>query len=190
MIERERPALRSNSAPASSNSRGFESASMSSAMLDGARSWAIGFIDGGLARQTDAPSDHTSRCANGRAIPLRRRSASEIPRSVRWGAVGAQCFGVATMVGEFLLVFFHLTVELIREGIDGGVHIRIDAFRMNFLSPHMHVGLDNLSYLVDAQHHTDIDHMIEMPRDPFQLVDDISADCGRDLEVVSGDMQV
>ena len=46
-IERESPALRSNSAPASSKRRAFESTSMSSAMFDRVSSWAIGFIDYG-----------------------------------------------------------------------------------------------------------------------------------------------
>src|SRR5947208_4707855 len=101
-----------------------------------------------------------------------------------------QRLGVAAMIGELFLMLLHLPIELVGERIDRGVHVGIDALRVDLLAANMDVRFHDLSYLVHTEHHADIDHMVEMPRHPVELVDDISADRGCDLKVMSGEVQV
>jgi hypothetical protein len=44
--------------------------------------------------------------------------------------------------------------------------------------------------LLDAQYHGDVHHLIEVPRHAVQLVDDVFAKRGSDVEVMSTDRQI
>ena len=54
----------------------------------------------------------------------------------------------------------------------------------------MQIDLSLVPELVHRQHHVDIDHVVEVPRDAIELGDDVIAERGRDVEVVAGQVQV
>src|SRR5438046_8040412 len=126
-MERASPELRSNSVPASSKRRVFESASTSSAMFEAVSSWAIGFIDEGVAWQNGGVLERTTlRVARPNTPPCCGRGIDVCVGSAgRRAAVGTERFGVATMIGELLLVLLHLPIKLVGERVDRRIHLWI-----------------------------------------------------------------
>jgi hypothetical protein len=87
-------------------------------------------------------------------------------------------------------VLEHLTVELVRKRIDRGVHVGFHALGVDILAADMQVGRDLLPELVDRQHDVHVDDVIEVSRHPHQLVDHVITDRGRDVEMMTAQVQI
>ena len=122
--------------------------------------------------------------------------SSRETRFMAWAFVGAYDCGKALdargvlAVREALLVPDHLAVELVHEPVDRGVHVAVVGLHVDVLARQVHVGLDALVELFHRHHHVHVDHVVEVPIDPFELRDDVVADRGRDFDVVAGEVQV
>src|SRR5208283_626453 len=97
---------------------------------------------------------------------------------------------IVAMTVAFLLVLENLAIELVCERINGGVHVRLDALRVNVLAAHMQISRYLLPELVDRKHDVDVDYMVEVPGQTHQLYGHVVADRGRDLEVMPTQIEV
>ena len=73
------------------------------------------------------------------------------------------------MAIALLLVLEHLAIELVRKCVDRRVHVRLDAFGVDFLAAHMQIGRYLLPELVDREHDIDVDYMVEVPGQTHEL---------------------
>ena len=96
---------------------------------------------------------------------------------------------------EAILVAHHLAVELVDQFIDRSVEISVARLREHVIALDVDVALGALPaflllLLFHREDHPHIDHLVEMTRDPIELVRDIAAKRGSDVEVMTADRQI
>src|SRR6266700_585513 len=182
-VERAICARSSKSAPTCSNRRFLLVASISSRIFDSGRSCAIWFTRA-RARGPTWPAGGAELYASRGFSPPRDRGR----RRGRGGALDGN--GSMAVPVALLLVLDHLPVELVGECVDGRVHIRLHAFGVELLAADMQVGRDLLSELVDCKHHVDVDDVIEMACNAFQLVDDVRPDRRGDVQMMAAKTEI
>src|SRR5215831_10394744 len=87
-------------------------------------------------------------------------SASDAQRPHRGGVV----------VCPLLLVLLDAPIELVREQIDGRVHVFLGCVRVDGTTAHVERCLGLLSQLLHRQYAVYVDHLIEMPANAFQFL--------------------
>jgi hypothetical protein len=93
------------------------------------------------------------------------------------------------------LVASHLPVELVGEFVNGRIKVGMGAFGEQIAALDMNTAFGPLAklfllHVVYRQQHTDVDHLVKMPRDAVELAGHIAAQGGGDLQVVTTDRQV
>src|SRR6266853_1207214 len=106
---------------------------------------------------------------------------------IRGGAVLERIVGMRMPA---VFVFDDLAVELVRQGVDRGVQVRVVALDEYILAGDVAGDFRLLGEGGRAQDHVHIDDVIEMPPDPGEFALDVAADRRRDRSVTSADGQV
>ena len=94
------------------------------------------------------------------------------------------------MILAFFLVLHDGTIELVRQEIDGGVHVAVRRVRMNRIAAHVQRRFRLVSQLLHRQYTVHIDDLFEMPRDSLHFLLDISSQCGSDLDMMTGEAKL
>ena len=94
-----------------------------------------------------------------------------------------------------ILVAHYLTIQFVDEFIDGCVKISVARLREHVIALDVNVALRPLAaflflLLFHREDHLDIDHLVEMSRDPVQLARDVGAQGRCDVEVMTADRQI
>ena len=71
----------------------------------------------------------------------------------------------ATVILDFLLVFLHLTIQLVGNVINRCIQIRVNAFDEDIFAGYVQCDFRLLVQLLDAEHDVNVDDVIEMTRD-------------------------
>src|SRR6185437_7981878 len=99
-------------------------------------------------------------------------------------AQGAYRGGV--VVGALLLVLLDAAVELVREQINGRVHIFVRGIRMDGVAAHVQRRLGLLSQLLHRQYAMYVHDLIEVSANALQFLLHIAPQCCGDVDVVAG----
>src|SRR4029078_3811647 len=133
---------------------------------------------GSFARRYRVPTIRTRRGAS--APAFRRRTDG--------GALDGAVVG-AVILQQFL-VLDDLPVELVGQRVDCSCLCLVHAFAPEVLAAQVHVRFHLLSQLVHREHHTDVDHVVEMPVDALELAHHIGPDRGGNFEMMAGEVKV
>gem|GEM_PF-5894261 len=106
------------------------------------------------------------------------------------GGFGHALQGAATVVLPFLLVLDDLPVELVDEGVDGGIEVGVGGFGKDLAPGDQQLHFGALHQLLDREDDVDVDDLIEVVADPAQLGGDVLAQGGGDFHMVSTDGEV
>ena len=123
------------------------------------------------------------------------RTATPPPRR-RQLRVASMRFGAAVVVVlDLVLVADDLAVELVHQLVDRGVKIFRGALGEQVLALDVngHLGLLSaflLGRLLDREQDRDVDHLVEVPRDPVELGEHVFAYRRSHVEVMTADRQV
>src|SRR6266545_2595302 len=83
-----------------------------------------------------------------------------------------------------------LLLELEHERVDRRIHVGLDAFGVDVLAAYVQIGRHLLPELVDREHDVDVDNVVEVTRQPLELVCHVGADRRRDVEVMAAQVQI
>src|SRR4051794_27295170 len=89
------------------------------------------------------------------------------------------------LVGLLFLVLEHAAVELVGQQVDGGVHVFLGGVGVDGVAAYMQGGFGLLSELLDRQDAMHVDYVIEMARNPFELLFDVRAHRGSDFDMMT-----
>jgi hypothetical protein len=78
------------------------------------------------------------------------------------------------VIGALFLVLLDTAVQLVRQAIDGGVHVFFGCVRVDGAAAHVQRGLGFLSQLLYRQHTVHVDDLIKMSADALELLLDIT----------------
>src|SRR5450432_2782500 len=70
---------------------------------------------------------------------------------------------VRVMIGGLFLVFLDAAIELVGEGVDGGVHVGLGCIGIDLVSPQHERGLGLMAEFFDGEHAVHIDELLEVP---------------------------
>src|SRR5574343_1459654 len=115
-----------------------------------------------------------------------------------WNAAAGQCLfsgmksGLVTamVVLDLLFVFLNLTVQLVEQGIDGGIEIIAGFLDMHVLARHVHGHFRLLLQFFDGENHIDAGDLVEMADDGVQLVLHVFTQGGGNFDVMTTDLQI
>src|SRR6202040_1074165 len=94
------------------------------------------------------------------------------------------------VIGALFLVLLDAAVQLVRQTIDGGVHVFFGCVGVNGAAAHVQRGLGFLSQLLYRQHTVHVDDLIKMSADALELLLDITPQRRGDFDVVTGDAEL
>src|SRR5690606_11660346 len=92
----------------------------------------------------------------------------------------------------FIFIFDDLAVNFVHQQINGGVEVLLDGLAVHILSSDAHGYFRAMFDFFYRQLHLDVDDMIEMPQDTFQLIHDMGANgrCNHKMMSVDGQIHV
>src|ERR1700674_184413 len=79
------------------------------------------------------------------------------------------------VVRGLFLVFLDASIELVGQGVDGGIHVVFGGIRVDFVSPQHEGGFGLMAEFFDGEHTVNVDELFEVPRDALEFLDDVSA---------------
>src|SRR2546421_12510988 len=94
------------------------------------------------------------------------------------------------VIGALFLVFLDAAVQLVREQIDGGVHVFFGGIRVDGAAAHVQRGFGLLAQLLYRQHTVHVDDLIKVSADALELLLDITPQRRGDFDVVTGDAEL
>src|SRR5262245_40157749 len=94
------------------------------------------------------------------------------------------------VVGELFLVLLDAPIQLVRQRIDGRVHVLVGRIGVDAPAAHLDRRFRLLPQLLDRQDAMHVDQRLEVARDPLELLRDVAAERGRDLDVVTGQVEL
>src|ERR1700675_428571 len=97
---------------------------------------------------------------------------------------------LGVVIGGLFFVFLYAAVELVGQGIDGGVHIRFGCIGIDLVPTQHESGLRFVAESFDREHAVDVDQLLEMPRDAFEFFQDVSAKRFRDFHMMAAEIEL
>jgi hypothetical protein len=79
------------------------------------------------------------------------------------------------MVGGLFFMLLHAPIELVGEGVDGGVHVVFGGIGVDFVPAQHERGFGLVAEFFDREHAVNVDELLEVPRDALEFLDDVSA---------------
>ena len=97
---------------------------------------------------------------------------------------------IVRMRVQAVFVLDDLAVELVGQGVDRSVEIRMFTLHENVLAGNVTGDFRLLGKVVPGEDHVDVDDMIEMPPDPGEFALDVVAERRRERNVMSADGEI
>jgi hypothetical protein len=94
------------------------------------------------------------------------------------------------MTAQHFLMLLHLTVQLVDQQIDGGIHVAIFAIGKQFPAIDVELGFGFLTQFFDAEDDMDVVDMVEMTIEFFEFVVDEAAQGVSDLDMMAGQVDL
>src|ERR1700722_5615046 len=82
---------------------------------------------------------------------------------------------LGVMVGGLFLVLFDAPIELVGQGVDGGIHVVFSCIAVDLVSPHHESGLGLVAEFFDGEDAVNIDDLFEVSGDALEFLDDVGA---------------
>jgi hypothetical protein len=103
--------------------------------------------------------------------------------------------GVKVVVLQPVFVAHHLAIDFIYQTINRSVQVFISALSKQIAAFDADAAFSTLAFfflflLLDGQQHLDIDQLIKVAGDLIELIGNVSAQCRRDVKVVTTDCQI
>jgi hypothetical protein len=130
-----------------------------------------------LARTQIDSAREKNRTPGGRAV-IERSGRAQLLRFER------------VVVAAFFLVFLDPAIELVRERVDGGVHVRLDGIRVNGASAQQNRGFRFVAQLLDREDAVNVYDPVRMSDDAVQFLFYVILERGRDIDMVTSDVQL
>src|SRR5271165_1744486 len=94
------------------------------------------------------------------------------------------------VVGGLFFVFLHAAIELVGQGIDGGIHVRFSCIGIDLVPAQHESGLRLVAKSFDREHAVDVDQLLEMPGDAFEFLDDVGVKRFRDFHMMAAEIEL
>src|SRR5262249_18767901 len=94
------------------------------------------------------------------------------------------------VIGLALLVLDHAAIELVGQQVYGGVHVFLGGIGMDGITANVQRGFGLLSELLNRENTMHVDYVVEMTRNPFELLFHVRAHRLGDFDMMTGKRQL
>src|SRR6202021_2851914 len=97
---------------------------------------------------------------------------------------------LGVMVGGLFFVFLDASIQLVGQGIDGGIHVVFSRIAVDLVSPQHEGGLGLVAEFFDREHAMNVDGLLEVLRKAFDFLDYVGAQCVGDFHMMTAEIEL